>query len=113
MPLIGAELSNGLKFCVRLGSGEDSMTSSDELEELEVAEELVPGADEEVEVEPELVVELADEQAARPVARRPAAATASALLLEIPLIVNFDPSSRVLRFREGLFSGRVSARHPQ
>ena len=35
--------------------------------------------------------EVLAEHAARPVARRPAAATASALLLVIPLTVNFDP----------------------
>jgi hypothetical protein len=62
------------------------MTSSDAGEELGlvVALEVPPG----VEL---LEDEVLDEQAARPVARRPAAATASALLLVIPLIVNFDP----------------------
>jgi hypothetical protein len=73
---------------MRLVSGEDSMTSSEVLEELglELAVEV------EVEVPVELLEdELADEQAARPIPRRPAAATASALLLEIPLTVNFDP----------------------
>jgi hypothetical protein len=61
------------------------MTSSDVLEEL--------GVEVAVEVAVEVVVEdeLFDEQAAIPVARRPAAAIASALLLVIPLTVNFDP----------------------
>jgi len=37
-----------------------------------------------------LVVELLDEQAASPAARRPVAASASALLLNLGLVVNFD-----------------------
>jgi hypothetical protein len=73
---------------MRLVSGEDSMTSSEVLEELGL--ELAVAVEVEVPVEL-LEVELADEQAARPIPRRPAAATASALLLEIPLTVNFDP----------------------
>jgi hypothetical protein len=66
------------------------MTSSDVLEELglEVALVLVLGL---VVVLELLEDEVLDEHAARPVARRPAAATASALLLVIPLTVNFDP----------------------
>jgi hypothetical protein len=106
MPLIDEDVSNGLKFCVMLVSGEDSITSS-ELLLLAGALELVAVLGEDAPVlagAVVVVVELLDEQAARPVARRPAAATASALLLEIPLTVNFDPSSRVMRFREGLFS---------
>jgi hypothetical protein len=43
-----------------------------------------------------------EEQAARPAARSVTTAAVSALLPEILLIVNFDLSSRVLRFREGV-----------
>jgi hypothetical protein len=90
MPLIGAPPSNGLKFWVMLVSGEDSITSAGalELEELE----LVP----EVGVEPELAAVVLEEleQAARPAASRPVAPSASALLLVILLIVNFDLSFR-------------------
>jgi hypothetical protein len=43
-----------------------------------------------------------EEQAARPAARSAAATAVRALLLGILLIVNFDLSSRVLRFRGGL-----------
>jgi hypothetical protein len=66
------------------------MTSSDVLEELGV--ELAVAVLVLVPVVLELLDdEVLDEHAARPVARRPAAATASALLLVIPLTVNFDP----------------------
>jgi hypothetical protein len=64
------------------------MTSSDVLLGVELALVLVPGL---VVVLELLEDEVLDEHAARPVARRPAAATASALLLVIPLTVNFDP----------------------
>jgi hypothetical protein len=71
-----------------LVSGEDSITSAGALEveglELEPAVELL-----EVEGDDEL-----DEQAARPAARRPVAASATALLLVILLVVNFDLSFR-------------------
>jgi hypothetical protein len=71
-----------------LVSGEDSITSAGALEveagELEPAVELL---------EVEGVDEL-DEQAARPAARRPVAASATALLLVILLVVNFDLSFR-------------------
>jgi hypothetical protein len=57
------------------------------------------------------VAGLLDEQAASPAARSPAATSASTLLLEIGLIVNFDcPLGGYLRlssrqiFREGRFS---------
>jgi hypothetical protein len=75
---------------VRLVSGEDSITSSDAAEELglEVALVLVLGL---VVVVLVVLEDVLDEQAARPIPRRPAAATASALLLVIPLTVNFDP----------------------
>jgi hypothetical protein len=83
-----------------LFSGELSMTTS----ELP----LVAGDDEvaadELGVPPPAEVELdvLDEQAARPAARRPAAVSASALLLGILLMVNFDLSSRrLMRLKEG------------
>jgi hypothetical protein len=78
-----------------LFSGELSMTTS-ELVELDVA--LLPG---------ELAggEELFDEQAARPAARRPVAVSASALLLMVLLIVNFDLSSRVMRVKGGRLLG--------
>jgi hypothetical protein len=85
-----------LKLSTRLVSGEDSITNSGALEvepvaELEaVLDEVAPAA---------VVLDELEEQAARPAARRPAAPSASALLLVILLIVNFDLSSRVLRFR--------------
>jgi hypothetical protein len=67
------------------------MTSSDVLEELAVGLVAAP-VDVDVDVDGGVVVdEVLDEQAAMPVARRPAAAIASALLLVIPLTVNFDP----------------------
>jgi hypothetical protein len=67
------------------------MTSSDVLEELDVGLVLAPTDD---------VVDddVLDEHAAMPVARRPAAAMASALLLVIPLTVNFDPFLSVNAF---------------
>jgi hypothetical protein len=77
-----------------LVSGEDSITRVGELEL-----ELVP---------PVLELLLAavpleeEEQAARPTARNTTAPAASALLLEILLTVNFDLSSRMLRFRGGV-----------
>jgi hypothetical protein len=46
-----------------------------------------------------------DEQAARPAARRPVAVSASALLLMVLLLVNFDLSSRVMRLKGGLSLG--------
>jgi hypothetical protein len=66
------------------------MTSSEVLEELgvEVAVEEAPVVAGVVVL---VLEDVLDEQAAMPVARRPAAATASALLLVIPLTVNFDP----------------------
>jgi hypothetical protein len=42
-------------------------------------------------------LDVLDEQAARPAARRPVAVSASTLLLTVLLIVNFDLSSRVMR----------------
>jgi hypothetical protein len=53
-------------------------------------------------VEEVLGCEEPEEQAARPAARSVTTLAVSALLLEILLIVNFDLSSRVLRFREGV-----------
>jgi hypothetical protein len=50
----------------------------------------------------ELGLEPPEEQAARPAARSVTTPAASALLPEIFLIVNFDLSSRVLRFRGGV-----------
>jgi hypothetical protein len=44
-----------------------------------------------------------DEQAARPAARSVTAPAASSLLLENLLVVNFDLSSRVLRFEKEFF----------
>jgi hypothetical protein len=81
-----------------LVSGEDSITRAGalELELLEVEPPVAP-------VEDPLEEE---EQAARPAARSTTAPAASALLLEILLTVNFDLSSRMLRFRGGVvFSG--------
>src|ERR1700761_7699346 len=95
MPWIGEALSNGLKLSVRLSSGEDSMTRAFALE-LELEPELVLPPDAPVEDAPP------DEQAGRAAARRPAAVSAAALLLLNLLIVNFDLSSLVLRFRGGL-----------
>src|ERR1700677_4544783 len=79
--------TKGLKSCVMLFSGELSMTSVAPLVlplpvDAEVAE---------LEAPPEaLVVELLEEQAASPPAMRPTAAIATALLVGIGLIVNFD-----------------------
>jgi hypothetical protein len=72
-----------------LVSGEDSITSAGALEV--EALELEPAAAELVEVEGD---DELDEQAARPAARRPVAASATALLLVILLVVNFDLSFR-------------------
>jgi hypothetical protein len=96
-----------LKLSTRLVSGEDSITSSGELEVEPVAvlEAVLEAVLDEVAPAAPVLDEL-EEQAARPAARRPTAPTASALLLVILLIVNFDLSSRVLRFRGGVvFSG--------
>ena len=71
--------TKGLKSCVMLFSGELSMTSV--LPELALAEVEAPP--------PAPVLELL-EQAASPAARRPTAAIATALLVGIGLIVNFD-----------------------
>jgi hypothetical protein len=75
-----------------LFSGELSITTSPlEAEEGDDAAELAPdaaGLDDE-----DVVVEVLDEQAARPAARRPVALSASTLLLILE-IVNFDLSSR-------------------
>jgi hypothetical protein len=71
-----------------LFSGELSMTTSELLFEADEVDVLpvLPEADGELD-------EL-DEQAARPAARRPVAVSATALLLRILLIVNFDLPSR-------------------
>jgi hypothetical protein len=91
MPLIGELPTNGLKFWVMLVSGEDSITRAGALEAEAGEVELEPAAGElpEAEGEDEL-----DEQAARPAARRPVAASATALLLVILLVDNFDLSFR-------------------
>jgi hypothetical protein len=69
-----------------LFSGELSMTSVAPLEALPLPVEVA-----ELEAPPlAAVVELLDEQAASPAAMRPTAAIASALLVGIGLIVNFD-----------------------
>jgi hypothetical protein len=72
-----------------LVSGEDSITRAGALEvealELEPAAGELPAAD---------GVDELDEQAARPAARRPVAASATALLLVILLVDNFDLSFR-------------------
>ena len=86
MQLIGELPTNGLKFWVMLVSGEDSITSAGALEVEALEVELEPAAGDELE-------EL-DEQAARPAARRPVAASATALLVVILLVVNFDLSFR-------------------
>jgi hypothetical protein len=75
-----------------LFSGELSMTTV----ELAVDEPDVPVDADEV-APPVDPFDPLDEQAARPAARRPAAVSATALLLLILLIVNFDlPSERLL-----------------
>ena len=71
MPWGAAVDTNGLKSCVMPFSGELSMTSVAPVVALEGAE-------------------LLDEQAASPAARRPVAASASALLLNLGLVVTFD-----------------------
>jgi hypothetical protein len=76
-----------------LFSGEDSITTSElALPELvaELPVELLLGV-----VEDEL------EQAARPAARRPVAASATTLPRILLLVVNFDLSSRVMRMKGG------------
>src|ERR1700733_1215769 len=93
MPWIGDAPSNGLKLSVRVSSGEDSMTSAGALEELAV----LPPEPVELGVE-----EVLEEQAARPTPRSMTAPAATALLLRILLVVNFDLSSRVVRIREGV-----------
>jgi len=90
MPWIGELPSKGLKFCVMLVSGEDSITRAGALELVEPVE-LEPAAGE---LDPADGVDELDEQAARPAARRPVAPSASALLLVILLVVNFDLSFR-------------------
>jgi hypothetical protein len=85
MPLIGALASKGLKFCVMLVSGDDSITSAGALEVEELLLEVEP---------PAAVVELELEHAARPAARRPVAVSASTLFLVILLIVDIDLSFR-------------------
>src|SRR5579863_4377550 len=94
MPWIGDAPSNGLKLSVRVSSGEDSMTSAGALEVLPLAVlEPVPVA---------AGVVLDEEQAARPAPRSMTAPAATALVLRILLVVNFDLSSRVVRIREGV-----------
>src|SRR5579863_7008857 len=95
MPWIGDAPSNGLKLSVRVSSGEDSMTSAGAFEVLPLAvlEPLPPVLG---------VVLLDEEQAARPAPRSMTAPAATALLLRILLVVNFDLSSRVVRIREGV-----------
>jgi hypothetical protein len=73
-----------------LVSGEDSITRAGALELVEPVE-LEPAAGE---LDPADGVDELDEQAARPAARRPVAPSASALLLVILLVVNFDLSFR-------------------
>ena len=93
--------TKGLKSWVMLFSGELSMTSVLALvlgPALEVEELEAP-------VAPVVDDELLEEQAASPAAMRPAAAIASALLVGIGLIVNFDcPLGRYF-VRAGLFLG--------
>ena len=72
MPWGAAVDTNGLKSWVMPFSGELSMTSVAPVVVLEGAELLL------------------DEQAASPAARRPVAASASALLLNLGLVVTFD-----------------------
>src|ERR1700749_1183870 len=97
MPWIGDAPSNGLKMSVRGSSGEDSMTSACAFELVLLLAGLrpVPGV---------AGVELDEdeEQAARPAPRSMTAPAATALLLRILLVVNFDLSSRVVRIREGV-----------
>jgi hypothetical protein len=97
MPWIGDAPSNGLKLSVRVSSGEDSMTSAGAFELVLV---LVLAVLEPVPVA--AGVELDEEQAARPAPRSMTAPAATALLLRILLVVNFDLSSRVMRIREGV-----------
>jgi hypothetical protein len=82
-----------------LFSGELSMTTS----ELPLAAADDEAADELGVVPPaEVELDVLDEQAARPAARSPAAVSASALLLGILLLVNFDLSSRrFMRLKRG------------
>jgi hypothetical protein len=86
MPLIGELPTNGLKFWVMLVSGEDSITRAGpvEVEALAVEPPVLEADGEDV----------LDEQAARPAARSPAAESATALLVVILLVVNFDLSFR-------------------
>src|SRR6201996_7458026 len=95
MPWIGDALSNGLKLSVRVSSGEDSMTSAGAFELVLLLAVLEP-------VPVAAGVELDEEQAARPAPRSMTAPAATALLLRILLVVNFDLSSRVVRIREGV-----------
>jgi hypothetical protein len=82
-----------------LVSGEDSITRAGALELDPV--ELEPAAGE---LDEAAGVDELDEQAARPAARRPVAPSASALLLVILLVVNFEPFlPRVMRLKGELF----------
>src|ERR1700760_1675742 len=100
MPWIGEAWSNGLKLSVRLSSGEDSMTRAGWFELVLLLLLLLLPA-----LEPLALglLELLEEQAARPAARSVTAPAASTLLPGILLVVNFDLSSRVLRVRGGVF----------
>jgi hypothetical protein len=81
-----------------LVSGDDSITRAGALEE---PVELEPAAGE---LDVDDGVDELDEQAARPAARRPVAPSASALLLVILLVVNFEPFlPRVMRLKGELF----------
>src|SRR6185437_4451828 len=97
MPWIGEAASNGLKLSVRLSSGEDSMTRAGWFEllllPLPLLELLALG-----------LLELPEEQAARPAAKSVTTLAASTLLPGILLVVNFDLSSRVLRISRRSFS---------
>src|SRR6185437_6653143 len=111
MPWTGAALSNGLKLSIRLSSGDDSMTSGGWLVLAGALLALPPPAEA---LPPPLaeVFEL-DEQAARPAARSATALAVITLLPGILLIVNFDLSSRILRFREGALCFLVRRRRPR
>jgi hypothetical protein len=79
MPYISADVFHGLKFLVRLFSGELSITSGG----CEPDEAELPFADE---PEPEEL----DEQAAIPTTRKPAATMAASRLPLMVLVVNID-----------------------
>jgi hypothetical protein len=84
-----------------LFSGELSITTS-ELEPLAVLVDELAEAPAEVLDDP---VDVLDEQAARPAARRPVAVSASALVLIVLFLVNFDLSSRVYALKGELSFG--------